>query len=86
MANAATLPITYKCHSIYQWVVRTVVDGVLGSGKKARRSLTILSAHHPDALVIDQAAVGTYSRSNPLPTYTGIMDDVRKAFGHSQQC
>jgi excinuclease ABC A subunit len=29
--------------------------------------------------VIDQAAIGTSSRSNPA-TYTGILDDVRKAF------
>ena len=34
---------------------------------------------HPDAIVIDQSAVGVSSRSNPA-TYTGIMDDVRKAF------
>jgi len=34
---------------------------------------------HSDAVVIDQSAVGTSSRSNPA-TYTGIMDDVRKAF------
>jgi excinuclease ABC A subunit len=34
---------------------------------------------HPDAIVIDQAAVGSNSRSNPA-TYTGILDDVRKAF------
>jgi excinuclease UvrABC ATPase subunit len=30
-------------------------------------------------VVIDQEAIGTSSRSNPA-TYTGIMDDVRKAF------
>ena len=29
--------------------------------------------------MIDQSAVGTSTRSNPA-TYTGIMDDVRKAF------
>jgi excinuclease ABC A subunit len=34
---------------------------------------------HPDAIVIDQSAVGANSRSNPA-TYTGVMDDVRKAF------
>ena len=34
---------------------------------------------HPDAIVIDQSAVGVSSRSNPA-TYTGIMDEVRKAF------
>ena len=34
---------------------------------------------HPEAVVIDQAAVGTSTRSNPA-TYTGVMDDIRKAF------
>jgi excinuclease ABC A subunit len=33
----------------------------------------------PGAIVIDQSAVGASSRSNPA-TYTGIMDDIRKAF------
>src|SRR6185312_14890978 len=36
-------------------------------------------SQHRDAVVIDQSVVGTSSRSNPA-TYTGIMDDVRKAF------
>jgi len=35
-------------------------------------------SQHPEAIVIDQSAVGISSRSNPA-TYTGIMDDVRKA-------
>ena len=34
---------------------------------------------HPEAIVIDQSAVGTSTRSNPA-TYTGVMDDIRKAF------
>jgi len=34
---------------------------------------------HPEAIVIDQSAVSVSSRSNPA-TYTGILDDVRKAF------
>jgi excinuclease ABC A subunit len=34
---------------------------------------------HPDAIVIDQSPVGVSTRSNPA-TYTGILDDVRKAF------
>jgi len=33
--------------------------------------------------VIDQEAIGTSSRSNPA-TYTGIMDDVRKAFAEER--
>ena len=58
--------------------VLTVVTGVAGSGKSSLINQTFLR-QHPDAIVIDQAAVGVSSRSNPA-TYTGILDDVRKAF------
>ncbi len=58
--------------------VLTVVTGVAGSGKSSLINEVFL-AQHPDAIVIDQAPVGVNSRSNPA-TYTGIMDDVRKAF------
>jgi excinuclease UvrABC ATPase subunit len=58
--------------------VLTVVTGVAGSGKSSLIHQTFLR-HYPDAVVVDQSAVGTSSRSNPA-TYTGIMDDVRKAF------
>jgi excinuclease UvrABC ATPase subunit len=58
--------------------VLTVVTGVAGSGKSSLINQTFLQ-QHPEAIVIDQAAVGTSTRSNPA-TYTGIMDDVRKAF------
>jgi excinuclease ABC A subunit len=58
--------------------VLTVVTGVAGSGKSSLIHQAF-SRQHPDALVIDQSAVGTSSRSNPA-TYTGIMDDIRKAF------
>jgi excinuclease UvrABC ATPase subunit len=58
--------------------VLTVVTGVAGSGKSSLINQTFLH-QHGEAVVIDQAAVGTSSRSNPA-TYTGIMDDVRKAF------
>lgn len=58
--------------------VLTVVTGVAGSGKSSLIHQTFLR-QHPDAVVIDQSAVGVSSRSNPA-TYTGIMDDVRKAF------
>ena len=56
----------------------TVVTGVAGSGKSSLINEVFL-AQHPDAIVIDQSAVGANSRSNPA-TYTGILDDVRKAF------
>jgi excinuclease ABC A subunit len=58
--------------------VLTVVTGVAGSGKSSLINEAFLR-QHPEAVVIDQSAVGTSSRSNPA-TYTGIMDDVRKAF------
>ncbi len=58
--------------------VFTVVTGVAGSGKSSLINEAFLSQHQ-EAVVIDQASIGTSSRSNPA-TYTGIMDDVRKAF------
>ena len=58
--------------------VLTVVTGVAGSGKSSLINEVFLQ-QHPDAIVIDQAAVGVSTRSNPA-TYTGVMDDLRKAF------
>jgi excinuclease UvrABC ATPase subunit len=58
--------------------ILTVVTGVAGSGKSSLIHHTFLR-QCPDAVVIDQSAVGASSRSNPA-TYTGILDDIRKAF------
>jgi excinuclease UvrABC ATPase subunit len=58
--------------------VLTVVTGVAGSGKSSLINHVFIQ-QHPGAILIDQAAVGTNSRSNPA-TYTGILDDIRKAF------
>ncbi|MBV9617531.1 MAG: excinuclease ABC subunit UvrA [Ktedonobacteraceae bacterium] len=58
--------------------VLTVVTGVAGSGKSSLIHEVFLHQHR-GAVVIDQSAIGVSSRSNPA-TYTGIMDDVRKAF------
>ena len=58
--------------------VLTVITGVAGSGKSSLIHHEFLK-QHTDAIVIDQSAVGTSTRSNPA-TYTGIMDDIRKAF------
>jgi excinuclease ABC A subunit len=58
--------------------VLTLITGVAGSGKSSLISEAFLR-QHPDAVVIDQAPVGTSTRSNPA-TYTGVMDDVRKVF------
>jgi excinuclease UvrABC ATPase subunit len=58
--------------------VLTVVTGVAGSGKSTLINDVFL-AQHPDAVVVDQSRVTANSRSAPA-TYTGIMDDVRRAF------
>jgi excinuclease UvrABC ATPase subunit len=58
--------------------VLTVITGVAGSGKSSLIHQTFLR-QHSDCIVIDQSPVGISSRSNP-GTYTGIMDEVRKAF------
>ncbi|GIO70343.1 ATP-binding cassette domain-containing protein [Paenibacillus cookii] len=63
--------------------VLTVVTGVAGSGKSTLINEVFLS-QHPDAIVIDQSAVGVSTRSNPA-TYTGILDDVRKAFASANK-
>ncbi len=63
--------------------VLTVVTGVAGSGKSSLINEMFLS-QHPEAIVIDQAAVGVSTRSNPA-TYTGILDDVRKAFASTNK-
>ncbi|WP_106767537.1 ATP-binding cassette domain-containing protein [Paenibacillus faecalis] len=63
--------------------VLSVVTGVAGSGKSTLINEVFLS-QHPDAIVIDQSAVGVSTRSNPA-TYTGIMDNVRKAFASANK-
>ncbi|GAA0358545.1 excinuclease ABC subunit UvrA [Bacillus horti] len=63
--------------------VLTVITGVAGSGKSTLINEVFLS-QHPDAIVIDQSSVGVSTRSNPA-TYTGIMDDVRKAFASANK-
>ena len=63
--------------------VLTLVTGVAGSGKSSLIN-EVFQHQHPDAIVIDQSAVGVSSRSNPA-TYTGIMDDVRKAFASANK-
>ena len=58
--------------------VLTVVTGVAGSGKSSLINHVFVQ-QHPEAIVIDQSAVGANSRSTPA-TYTGILDDIRKVF------
>ena len=63
--------------------VLTVITGIAGSGKSTLMGQVFLR-QHPQAIVIDQAAVGTSPRSNPA-TYTGVMDDIRKAFAAANE-
>lgn len=63
--------------------VLNVITGVAGSGKSTLINDVFLS-QHPDAIVIDQSAIGVSTRSNPA-TYTGILDDVRKAFASANK-
>jgi excinuclease UvrABC ATPase subunit len=58
--------------------VFTAVTGVSGSGKSSLIHQVFLK-QHPDAIVVNQSAVGTSNRSNPA-TYIGIMDVIRKTF------
>jgi excinuclease UvrABC ATPase subunit len=58
--------------------VFTVITGVSGSGKSSLIHQEFLK-QYPEAIVVDQSAVGANSRSNPA-TYIGIMDVIRKAF------
>lgn len=56
--------------------VLTTVTGVAGSGKSTLIS-GVFAAEHPEAIVLDQSAVGISPRSTPA-TYTNIWDTVRK--------
>ncbi len=58
--------------------ILTVITGVAGSGKSSLIHQSFLQ-QHPDVVMVDQSGVGVSTRSNPA-TYTGIMDDIRKAF------
>jgi excinuclease UvrABC ATPase subunit len=63
--------------------VLTLVTGVAGSGKSSLINEAFMS-QYPDAILINQSPVGVSSRSNPA-TYTGIMDDIRKAFAKANK-
>ncbi|MFF0739886.1 ATP-binding cassette domain-containing protein [Streptomyces sp. NPDC004111] len=58
--------------------VLTAVTGVAGSGKSTLVS-QVFTAAYPEAIVIDQGAIGISSRSTPA-TYVGVMDPIRRLF------
>lgn len=58
--------------------VLTCVTGVAGSGKSSLIN-DYFTKIHPDAIMVDQSAVGTSVRSNPV-TYIGVFDLIRKEF------
>ena len=57
------------------------ITGVAGSGKSSL-ILEVFARNHPDAVVIDQSAVGRSSRSNPA-TYTKVFDLIRMEFAEA---
>ncbi|GGP71052.1 excinuclease ABC subunit A [Shewanella saliphila] len=58
--------------------IMTCVTGVAGSGKSSLIHHEFLY-RYPDAIVIDQSAVGQSERSNAA-TYTGLFDEIRKVY------
>ncbi|MEG0366646.1 MAG: excinuclease ABC subunit UvrA [Coprobacillus sp.] len=58
--------------------IMTAITGVAGSGKSTLMS-NVFVQQHPEAIVVNQKAISTSSRST-IATYTGIMDEIRKLF------
>ncbi|RWB08723.1 MAG: excinuclease ABC subunit UvrA [Mesorhizobium sp.] len=61
--------------------VLTAVVGVAGSGKSSLIN-GVFSRRYPDAVCIDQGALGGSIRSNTA-TYTGVLDPIRKLFAEA---
>jgi excinuclease UvrABC ATPase subunit len=57
------------------------VTGVAGSGKSSL-ILDVFARDHPEAVIIDQSAIGRSSRSNPA-TYTKVFDLIRQEFAEA---
>lgn len=58
--------------------VFSCISGVAGSGKSSLIHHEFLSKY-PNAIVIDQSAIGQSERSNAA-TYTGLFDDIRQIY------
>jgi excinuclease UvrABC ATPase subunit len=63
--------------------VLVVITGVAGSGKSTLIHDVFLN-QHPQAIVVDQAALSANIRSTPA-TYTGMMDDIRQLFAKTNK-
>jgi len=61
--------------------ILTVVSGVAGSGKSSLIH-GVLSAQHPEAVVVDQGAIHVSKRSNPA-SFVGILDEIRRLLGNA---
>jgi excinuclease UvrABC ATPase subunit len=75
---SGSLPLVRATVNNLKNVSVNIPTSVAGSGKSSLINEAFLSQHR-EAVAIDQGSLSTSRRSN-LATYTGIMDDVRKAF------
>jgi len=76
--RSASLHNLHKVSVDFPAGVLTAVTGVAGSGKSSLVAGVFASAY-PEAIILDQSAVGISPRSTPA-TYTDIWDPVRRMF------